>query len=76
MTMAVPKLPEEDEVGLTPAEIAKVLEVTPETVRKAIRQGKLKASKSPVDGRNRSRLSDVEEWLAIGRRPRGRPRKT
>ncbi len=52
---------------MTPEEVAKVLKVTPETIRKWLRNGELTGSNTPAGWRVTP--ADIEAWLAKHRRP-------
>ncbi len=51
---------------MTPEEVAKVLKVTPETIRKWLRKGELAGSETPAGWRITQ--ADIEAWLAKYRR--------
>ena len=56
---------------MTPEEVAKVLKVTPETIRKWLRKGELTGADTPAGWRVTP--ADIERWLAKHRRPAPHP---
>jgi excisionase family DNA binding protein len=51
------------EVLLTPADVAERCQISPKTVLRAIRSGRLRAYRLGARGAYRMRSADVEEWL-------------
>ena len=51
---------------MTPDEVAKVLKVTPETIRRWLRKGELAGSDTPAGWRMTQ--ADIDAWLAKHRR--------
>ena len=56
---------------MTPEEVAKVLKVTPETIRKWLRKGELTGADTPAGWRVTP--ADIEAWMAKHRRKEPEP---
>ena len=63
-TTATPMSKQELETLLTPADVAERCQVSPKTVIRAIRAGRLRAYRLGARGAYRLRAADVEAWLA------------